>query len=215
MQEKRGKFELLYIVNPQLTEDEIAALHDKVKAAITENEGVIEKENHWGRRRLAYEVQKFREGYYIYAEFEGIGKTVKSIDALARIETGIIRHLVTRIPKAKALEEVRKAEAEARRAAREALRLEKEAAREAEAAAKAAEAAAELAEKEAEAPPSEAAAESAPPAPAEEAAPEPVVATEASPPEPEPAVATEVPAQQPESVPEEPTPKPVAEGEGA
>lgn len=133
-------YEILYVLSPQLEEAEIEEVHKHITDIITASEGSIRRENKWGRRRLAYEVKKFREGYYIFVEFNGTGRTVKDLLDLFRVEKRIIRHLITSVPKAKLAEEERREELARTRA--EEAKKQAEAARAAEEAEKAAEAAA-------------------------------------------------------------------------
>ncbi|HEQ60685.1 MAG TPA: 30S ribosomal protein S6 [Firmicutes bacterium] len=132
-------YEILYIVSPRLEEAEIEEVHKQVLDTITGGGGSVRRESRWGRRRLAYEVKKFREGYYIFVEFNGTGQTVKDLLDLIRVEGRIIRHLITSVPKAKLEEEKRREELAQKRA--EEAKKQAEAARAAEEAEKAAEAA--------------------------------------------------------------------------
>lgn len=174
-------YEILYIVSPRLEEAEIEEVHKQLLDIITGGGGSIRRESKWGRRRLAYEVKKFREGYYIFVEFNGTGQTVKDLLDLIRVEGRIIRHLITNVPKAKLEEEKRREELAQKRA--EEAKKQAEAARAAEEAEKAAEAARQ---EEAAAAEAEAADEPAAPEPEEESDLRPQEAAEVSEAEPAP-----------------------------
>ena len=64
-----GKYEVLYIINPTLGEESIAALVEKFKAMV-EAEGTLANIDEWGKRRLAYEINDLTEGYYVLMNFE-------------------------------------------------------------------------------------------------------------------------------------------------
>jgi len=109
-------YEILYIIDPTLNEAETDAVHNKVKETMTSAGGSIRREEKWGKRHLAYEVGKFREGFYAYIEFNADGEIVKAMKDMLHLEGRVIRYLITAVPKAKMEEEKRKAREAARRA---------------------------------------------------------------------------------------------------
>lgn len=109
-------YEILYIIDPTLNEAETDAVHTKVKETITAAGGSVRREEKWGKRHLAYEVNKFREGFYAYIEFNADGAIVKAMKEMLHLEGRVIRYLITAVPKAKMEEEKRKAREAARRA---------------------------------------------------------------------------------------------------
>jgi small subunit ribosomal protein S6 len=145
-------YEILYIINPTLGETEIDEVHARVISTIESNGGNVRRESKWGNRRLAYEVKNFREGFYALVEFNGTGDTVRTLKELLRVESRVIRQLITRVPKAKLAEEARKERVAAKKAEEERQKAEEEAkaraAAEEEAKAKAAAEAAEEETKE-------------------------------------------------------------------
>lgn len=66
-----NKYELAVVVSAKIENDERAAVIEKVKDIITTNGGNITNVDEWGQKRLAYEVQKMREAYYYFIQFEG------------------------------------------------------------------------------------------------------------------------------------------------
>jgi small subunit ribosomal protein S6 len=88
------KYELMYIMRPDLDEDTVKATREKVQATITEHGGEIEKVDDMGRRRLAYQIQKFKEGIYTVVYFQAAPKAVEELNHTLRINDNIMRHLV-------------------------------------------------------------------------------------------------------------------------
>jgi small subunit ribosomal protein S6 len=107
-------YEILYIIDPTLNEAETDAVHNKVKETITSAGGSVRREEKWGKRHLAYEVGKFREGFYAFIEFNADGEIVKAMKDMLHLEGRVIRYLITAVPKAKMEEEKRKARETAR-----------------------------------------------------------------------------------------------------
>jgi small subunit ribosomal protein S6 len=91
------QYELIFILPPTLAEDETAAIVDAVQGWITEPGGEIVKVSHWGRRRLEYVIQNYKEGYYILFEFKADPKSIKDLDRRVRLETSILRHLIVKV----------------------------------------------------------------------------------------------------------------------
>lgn len=91
------QYELTFILPPALAEDEITAMQNTVQGWITDQQGEVIKVSHWGRRRLAYAIQNYKEGYYILMEFKTQPKNIKDLDRRIRLEVGIIRHLIVHV----------------------------------------------------------------------------------------------------------------------
>ncbi|MGI6365705.1 MAG: 30S ribosomal protein S6 [Bacillota bacterium] len=91
------KYELLYILQPDLDEEQLQALQEKVTGLIAEQGGQNTEVKEWGKRRLAYEIADFREGYYVEVHFEGTPQVVEELDRVIKITSGILRHIVIRI----------------------------------------------------------------------------------------------------------------------
>ena len=91
------KYELVYIVSPEATDDQVADLHTQVEAIVQRMGGQIEKTDNWGRRRLAYEIGRHKEGTYVLEVINGGGDLMKEIDRRLKVTDLIIRHLVVRV----------------------------------------------------------------------------------------------------------------------
>jgi small subunit ribosomal protein S6 len=91
------KYELVYVVSPEASDDQVADLHNQVDAIVQRMGGQIEKTDNWGRRRLAYEIGRHKEGTYVLELINGSGDLMKEIDRRLKVTDLIIRHLVVRV----------------------------------------------------------------------------------------------------------------------
>ena len=94
------KYELVYVVSPEASDDQVADLHNQVEAIVQRIGGAIEKTDNWGRRRLAYEIGPHKEATYIVETITGNGDLMKEIDRRLKVTDLIIRHLVVRVDEA-------------------------------------------------------------------------------------------------------------------
>lgn len=88
------KYELMYIIRPDVETEAVEATVSKFQGIIS-NGGEITKHDVIGKRRLAYEIRKFREGTYVLVKFNATPDVVKELDRVMRITDEVIRHLVT------------------------------------------------------------------------------------------------------------------------
>ena len=91
------KYELVYVVSPDATDDQVTDLHTQVEAIVQRLGGQIEKTENWGRRRLAYEIGRHKEGTYVLELINGSGELMKEIDRRLKVSDLVIRQLVVRI----------------------------------------------------------------------------------------------------------------------
>ena len=91
------KYELVYVVSPEATDEQVADLHTQVAAIVARLGGQIEKTDNWGRRRLAYDIGRHKEGTYVLEVIDGNGELMKEIDRRLKVTDLVIRHLVVRI----------------------------------------------------------------------------------------------------------------------
>ena len=103
------KYELVYVVSPEASDDQVTDLHNQVDAIVQRIGGSIEKTENWGRRRLAYEIGRHKEGTYVLEVLHGTGELMKEIDRRLKVTDLIIRHLVVRVDEAEAVVERTKA----------------------------------------------------------------------------------------------------------
>ena len=91
------QYELVYIVTPDASEPDVTELHTQIEQIIERFKGTLDKTENWGRRRLAYEIGKHREGTYVVETITGSGELMKEIDRRLRVNDAVIRHLVVRV----------------------------------------------------------------------------------------------------------------------
>ncbi|MCY4632935.1 MAG: 30S ribosomal protein S6 [Acidobacteria bacterium] len=196
------QYEVVYVVSPEITEEGVTELHERIAEIVGQLGGSIDKTDNWGRRRLAYEIDRHREGTYVIETVTGPGTLVTELDRRLRVMEQLLRHLIVRVD-----EDLRKARrARERRQSREQRRQAKRVPAGLGAPAAAATADVPAAASGATAPSAPAAAAAAPVAAA--AAPDPVPAA-ASEPAVEPAASPEP------AAPSEPAVEPAASSEPA
>ena len=87
------KYELAVVVSAKLEDDERAKVVDKAKALIERFGGQITNVDECGKKRLAYEIQKMKEGFYYFIQFEAETSAPAEIESRIRIMDGVIRYL--------------------------------------------------------------------------------------------------------------------------
>ena len=91
-----SKYELALVVNAKIEDDERTAVVDKCKALIERFGGTITNVDDWGKKRLAYEIQKMREGFYYFVQFDAPATAPAEIESRIRIMDNVLRYLVVR-----------------------------------------------------------------------------------------------------------------------
>ena len=116
------QYELVYILPPDTTEQQVAELHAQVEAIVARLSGRIEKTENWGRKRLAYEIGRNKEGVYVLDVINGNGELMKEIDRRLKVMDQVIRHMIVRVDQEKKVVErtqtKRRTESERRRVKR-------------------------------------------------------------------------------------------------
>jgi len=112
------RYEVVAIVLADLNEDDLNALIERIQNIITERKGVIAKLDKWGKRHLAYEIKKQRDGYYFLIDFAGDGAIVNEIERNCKIDDRVIKFMTIRKEGATTAEGIEQeaAAAEAKRA---------------------------------------------------------------------------------------------------
>jgi small subunit ribosomal protein S6 len=95
------QYELVYILPPDTTEEQVNELHAQLEAVVTRMNGQIEKMENWGRRRLAYEIAHHKEGVYVLEVINGGGELMKELDRRLKVMDIVIRHMVVRVDEEK------------------------------------------------------------------------------------------------------------------
>ena len=91
------QYELVYIMSPDATEQDVADLHTQIESIITRYQGELVKTENWGRRRLAFRIGKHREGTYVLEVFKGTGELTKELDRRLKVIDSVIRQLCVRV----------------------------------------------------------------------------------------------------------------------
>ncbi|MFY9139521.1 MAG: 30S ribosomal protein S6 [Thermacetogeniaceae bacterium] len=89
-------YETLFILKPDLEEEAITAAIEKLTTLIQNHKGTVEQVDRWGKKRLAYEIQDYREGYYTLVLFQGEPETAKELDRVMRLSDEVLRHVIVR-----------------------------------------------------------------------------------------------------------------------
>lgn len=110
-------YELGFILNPEVSEEQIQGTLNRIEQIVANYDGQIVKINQWGRRRLAYLIERHREGYYIFMDMILTPETVAEIERTLKVSEIVMRYM-TRKRDAKAVQKEReeRAEREARAA---------------------------------------------------------------------------------------------------
>ena len=91
-----NKYELAVIVNAKIEEDERVNLIERVKELITRFGGEITNVDEWGKKRLSYEIQKMKEGFYYFIHFESDASVPREVEQRIRIMENVLRYLCVR-----------------------------------------------------------------------------------------------------------------------
>jgi small subunit ribosomal protein S6 len=95
------QYELVYILPADTTEQQVAEIHVQVEGIVSRLHGRIEKNENWGRRRLAYEIAHQKEGVYVLEVINGSGEVMKEVDRRLRVMDQVIRHMIVRVDEEK------------------------------------------------------------------------------------------------------------------
>lgn len=102
-------YEELFILKPDATEEEMDQVIEQLSSVITSAGGSVDKVEKWGKRRLAYRVDKYRDGHYVLFVFQAGPETVKELERRLRVIDTVIKFLTVRIDETlKRLEKRRK-----------------------------------------------------------------------------------------------------------
>lgn len=91
------QYEVIYIIKPELDEEKTTSVIERFATLITNAGGEITKAEQWGKKRLAYEVNDYREGYYVLVNFTGEPTIAHELERVFKITDDIIRFIVVRM----------------------------------------------------------------------------------------------------------------------
>ena len=97
MATKQNSYELTYIVNSVLSDEQVKDLVSRVTAYISEAGGEIIEVDEWGQRRLAYPIQKKRNGYYVNMYFRSSGTMIPRLERALEIDDNVLRYMTLRM----------------------------------------------------------------------------------------------------------------------
>ncbi|MFC2948749.1 30S ribosomal protein S6 [Virgibacillus sediminis] len=90
------KYEIMYIIRPDIEEEAQTSLIERFNKVLTDNGAEIDKVDEKGKKRLAYEIQDYRDGYYVVINFRSGEEAINEFDRLAKFSDDIIRHIAIR-----------------------------------------------------------------------------------------------------------------------
>ncbi len=92
-----NKYELVVVANAVIEDDARAAVIEKAKDLITRFGGTISGVDEWGKKRLAYEIQKMNDGFYYFIKFETETTAIAEIESQMRIMDNVLRYLCVKV----------------------------------------------------------------------------------------------------------------------
>lgn len=90
------KYEVIYILRPDLDEEKNTEIIEKFRALIENHGGEVVKLDKWGKRRLAYEIKDYKEGLYILVQMKAESKVATEMDRVFKITDEVLRHMIIR-----------------------------------------------------------------------------------------------------------------------
>ena len=105
-----NNYEIVYIIHPALQEGRLIDIKSKIHEKITSFKGKVLYDDSWGKKKLAYAIDKQKYGTYLFCQFLLEGKDVQAINTDCELNSNILRHLITRIDSSQILDEKDKKE---------------------------------------------------------------------------------------------------------
>ena len=91
------RYETIFIVRPNVGEDEIEAIAAKATSTIENDGGTILRINNWGLKKLAYLIKKENQGYYVYIDYAGVPESIAEIERVFRIDDRVLKYLTVKL----------------------------------------------------------------------------------------------------------------------
>ena len=91
-----ASYELMFIVKPELDDEQVATATDRVHQLVVANGGNVTKTAAWGKRRLAYRVGPYRDGHYVVSNFDIGSDKISELERVLKISDTVFRHLLVR-----------------------------------------------------------------------------------------------------------------------
>lgn len=90
-------YEAVCIIKPEVGDETVKGIVEKVRDVLEKGKGTLDDVEKWGRRRLAYPIQKKNEGYYILLNFSAPPDTAKELDRVLKLNEDVMRHQIIRL----------------------------------------------------------------------------------------------------------------------
>lgn len=90
-------YESIFIVRPSLSDEETHAIIEKIKGVIEKPGATLLKLDNWGKKKLAYEVERERKGTFVYLHFQSEGALISELERAYRLEDSVIKFLTVRL----------------------------------------------------------------------------------------------------------------------
>ena len=87
-------YEMMLAINPQLEDEELDNLLNKVKKVVKDTKGKVTRLDKWGKRKLAYEIKDFNESIYVVLKFNADEKKISELERVMKLEERVIRYLL-------------------------------------------------------------------------------------------------------------------------
>jgi small subunit ribosomal protein S6 len=91
------RYETIFIVRPNVGEDEIEAITSRTTSTVENDGGTIFRINNWGLKKLAYLIKKENQGYYVYLNFAGSPVSIAEIERLFKIDDRVLKYLTVKL----------------------------------------------------------------------------------------------------------------------
>lgn len=92
-------YENISILNPALSDEEVSDATDKITALITKNGGEIIKSDNWGKKDLAYEIDKQKKGFYLYLVFKSPSDVIKKLEDYYKVFDPVFKFMIIKLSK--------------------------------------------------------------------------------------------------------------------
>jgi small subunit ribosomal protein S6 len=92
-------YESIFIAKPSLLDEEVGKMTEKVKGLIEQGGGTVLRVENWGKKKLAYEVQKEKKGSYVFFFFQSDGKVLSELVRAYRLDDAILKFLTVKLTK--------------------------------------------------------------------------------------------------------------------
>jgi small subunit ribosomal protein S6 len=89
-------YEMALVVRPDLEDEQVEEFQERLEKLITSYQGEIIEQDDWGKRRLAYNVRDYREGFYFFVNFKGTPELAKELDRVLKIADQVLRFMILR-----------------------------------------------------------------------------------------------------------------------